>query len=62
MGAMLLLYFLSVGVARLTGNLQIRFVVSILLMFTFLLLVAWAEKKELQSMPFIGKYIRKFMA
>lgn len=62
MGVMLLLYFVSVGVAHITGNLPVRFVVSVLLMFTFLLLVAWAEKKELQSMPVIGKYIKKYMS
>lgn len=61
LGVMLLLYFISVGVARLTSSLPIRFIVSILLMFTFLLLVVWAEKKELQSMPVVGKYIRKYM-
>jgi len=59
---MLLLYFINAGVAHITENMIVRFLAGGILMITFLLLIAWAEKKELQSMPVIGKYIKKYMA
>lgn len=59
---MLLLFFISVGVAHVTSSLLIKIITGLILMCVFLILVAWAEKKELQSMPVIGKYIKKYMA
>ncbi|ANI88382.1 hypothetical protein A9P82_03140 [Arachidicoccus ginsenosidimutans] len=58
---MLLLYFASVGVAHVTDSLIIKTIVGIVLMFLFLLLVLWAEKKEVQSMPVVGKFVKKYL-
>ncbi|MDE1192957.1 MAG: polysaccharide biosynthesis C-terminal domain-containing protein [Arachidicoccus sp.] len=57
---MLLLYFISNGIAHFTNSLVIKTAAGILLMILYILLIAWAEKKELQSMPVIGKYVQKY--
>ena len=59
--AMLLLYFIHVGVGAITGNLVIRVLAGMILMGLFLMLVLFAEKKELERMPFIGPYVTKWM-
>jgi O-antigen/teichoic acid export membrane protein len=61
---MLLLFFLKVGVDKLTYSLShwpqlgIRFVSASILMGLFLLLVLKVERAELKGMPVIGKYLR----
>lgn len=62
---MLFLFFVKVGIDALTAGishlwlqLSIRVIFASGLMLLFLLLVLKAEKTELKSMPFIGKYIR----
>lgn len=59
--AMLLLYFIHVGVGALTSVLVIRVLAGAVLMGLFLMLVLFAEKKELERMPFIGNYVVKLM-
>lgn len=58
MVVMLLLFFIQVGVAHFTGNLIIKLVTGSVLMLLFLRLVATAEKKELQNIPLINKFVR----
>ncbi len=57
-GVMLVLFFIQKGAMHITGNLMIRLSSATLLMFTFLGLVIKTEKKELVSLPLIGKYIK----
>lgn len=57
--AMLLLYFIHVGIGAITENFFIRVFAGIILFSLFILLVLFAERKELQSMPVIGKWVQK---
>lgn len=59
--AMLLLYFIHAAIGALTENFFIRVFAGMVLFSLFLLLVVFAEKKELQSMPVIGKYVRRYL-
>ena len=56
---MLVLFFISRGVAAITHLLIIRFLVASALMFTFLYLVFTIEKKEMKQLPFIGRLIKE---
>lgn len=56
--SMLILFFIHQGVASLTESIVIRVLSGVVLMGLFLLLVFNAEKKELRSMPVIGKFIK----
>ena len=58
LAVMLLLFFAEQGVMYLTGIILIRLLAGAGLMLLFILLVINAEKKELQGMPLIGKWIR----
>jgi O-antigen/teichoic acid export membrane protein len=58
MGAMLALFFVQKGVMHFTDNVVIRLASASVFMLAFLLMVITAEKKELASLPFIGKYIK----
>ncbi len=61
---MLVLFFIKVGVDKLTAGLgsslqiTIRVIAATILLGLFLLLVMKIERSELKKMPFIGKYIR----
>ncbi|HXS35547.1 MAG TPA: oligosaccharide flippase family protein [Flavipsychrobacter sp.] len=55
---MLLLFFVEKGVVHLTHSFIIRVGAATILMFLFLYLVFTVEKKELRSLPFVGKLIR----
>jgi hypothetical protein len=61
---MLVFFFVKMGADALTSDmnhmlqLAIRFVIATGLMLLYLLLIMKAERAELKSMPFIGKYIR----
>jgi len=61
---MLLLFFLKVGIDRLTKGLShvpqlsIRFVSATVLMGLFLVLVLKVEKAELKGIPVVGKYLK----
>ena len=56
---MLLLYFMEVGVRAITTNFIIRVLSAMIFMGLFLLLVVFAEKKEMERMPVIGKIVAK---
>ena len=55
---MLLLFFTEKGVMFITDMLFIRLAAATVLMFLFLRLVFYAERKELGGMPVIGKWIK----
>jgi len=55
---MLLLFFMEKGVVHLTHSFIMRVGAATVLMFLFLYLVFTVEKKELRSLPFVGKLIR----
>lgn len=57
--AMLLLYFIHVGVGAITESFFIRVFAGLILFSLFLMLVLFAERKELKTMPVIGKWVRK---
>lgn len=59
--SMLLLFFFHLGIEALTANFFIRVFAGLVCFSLFILLVLFAEKKELQSMPVIGKMIRRYM-
>jgi O-antigen/teichoic acid export membrane protein len=54
---MLLLYAAQVGISQLTPVLLIRYATGTILLGLYLLLIIRVERKELQRMPFIGKYL-----
>jgi hypothetical protein len=56
---MLLLYFARVGVSHISHGLITEAVAGIILMSLFLSLVFWAEKKEIQSMRLISRFLKK---
>lgn len=56
---MLLLFFLQKGVMAIISNVIVHFITGTLLMSAFLLLVVFAERRELVAFPIIGKYIAK---
>jgi O-antigen/teichoic acid export membrane protein len=64
LSVMLILFFLKMGVDKLTHGLSpwpllsIRFITATALMGLFLMLILKVEKTELKSMPVIGKYLR----
>lgn len=51
-------YFLKYGIDQLTGSLPVRIGTATILFIAYLLLVMRIERKEMQHMPLIGKYIR----
>lgn len=56
--AMLVLFFTQKGIMALSVNVPLHLVTGTLLMGLFLLLVIFAEKKELAGFPVIGKYLK----
>lgn len=56
---MLLLFFIQKGIMALASSVIIHFITGTILMSLFLLLVVFAERKELIAFPVIGKYISK---
>lgn len=58
LGVMLLLFFTQRLVAHFTGNILVRLSTAAVLMLIFLRLILAAEKRELQGMPVIGRFIK----
>ena len=57
-GVMLVFYFVDVAVCAVTDMFLIRFLAGTVLMLLFLRFVLGVERKELQRMPVIGKYVK----
>lgn len=58
---MLLLFFIQKGLMSLIPYTIVHLITATILMIIFLLLVVFAERKELLSFPVVGKYIAKIV-
>lgn len=61
-GVALILFFLEKGFMAIVGSTILHLLFATILMCVFLLLVIFAEKKELRAMPKVGKYIDKYFS